>query len=382
MKSESELAGVYVHIPFCISRCSYCDFATEIYRDPAFVDRYVKAVCSEIYTARLNSSSRQHQINTIYFGGGTPSLLSPNQLEQILNAVDNRFVLDESNLEITLEINPATVSAERLRDFRSLGINRASFGVQTFNERLLKTLSRRHTAEDALQTFRLLRASGYDNVSLDLIVGLPRQTLRGWQADIQKALNLRPEHLSLYILEVHENTPLAQQISSGRQPPPDDSLTAKMYELIIEKLSSAGYQQYEISNFSLPGFQSKHNLKYWKCLPVFGFGVSAFSFCDTERWSNERNTARYVELIENGRSPVVFREQVNLASEYAFLGLRLSEGIQLSEYKRRFGFALEEKFSAEIEQFQNLGLIEIRDGYLRLTSKGFLYSNEVFAIFV
>ncbi len=377
MNSEQKTTGIYVHIPFCLSRCSYCDFATEIYRSEELAERYVQAVCKEIE----NFTEEAWIADTIYFGGGTPSLLKPQQLEKILKSIEARFSIAK-DAEITLEINPANISLENLKAFRSLGINRTSFGVQTFDDYLLKILSRRHTSQDAIETFQLLRRAKFENISFDLIVGLPRQTLRGLQKDLEQAIKLRPEHLSLYILEVHEHTPLAEQIRSRRQPEPDEELTIKMYEIMTEKLTEADYLQYEISNFALRGFQSRHNLKYWLCLPVFGFGVSAFSYCDGQRWSNERKTQKYIELIESGKSAMVFKERINVASEFAFLALRLADGINLSEYKKRFGLALEEKYAAEIAEFQMAGLVEMKEGFLRLTQRGFLYSNEVFVIFV
>jgi oxygen-independent coproporphyrinogen-3 oxidase len=211
-------------------------------------------------------------------------------MEQILNAVAVKFdVADDA--EITVEMNPATVTADTLAGYRSLGVNRASFGLQTFDDRDLSLLARGHNADDARNTFRFLREAGFDNISFDLIAGLPGQTVDNWRRNLDEALALRPEHLSLYLLEVHEGTPLAKQIRSGRRPVPDNELAAEMYEIMIDKLTNAGYAQYEISNFSKPGFESRHNSKYWRLDPVLGFGVSAHSFDGIERYANERNTA-------------------------------------------------------------------------------------------
>ncbi|MCS6873615.1 MAG: radical SAM family heme chaperone HemW [Pyrinomonadaceae bacterium] len=378
MSDKLQRAGIYIHFPFCLSRCSYCDFVTEIYRDEDFVEKYIAAICKEISL----SAASPYQVDTIYFGGGTPSLLKSSQLERILKIIDLKFSLMFDELEITLEMNPASISLEKLKQFKSLGINRASFGVQTFDDYLLRILSRRHTAKQSIETFHLLRKAGFDNVSFDLIVGLPHQTMQIWKDDLKKAIDLNPEHLSLYLLEIHEGTPLAKQIRSQRQPQPDEDLSAEMYKTMIECLENSGYVQYEISNFARSGFQSRHNLKYWRCSPVFGFGVSAFSFCDGRRWSNEKNIKKYIETVESGRLPINFTENVNLASEFAFLGLRLADGINLDEYKQRFGFDLLEQFHDEIEKFQKLGLVEIKEGSLRLTKQGMIYSNEVFMIFV
>jgi len=385
--------GVYLHIPFCKSRCSYCDFATDVYRDSGAVERYVDALCREIEggnpscsegvgtvqqddtlpTGRVSAS----HIDTIYFGGGTPSLLEAEQIERILNAVTSVFSVAES-AEITMEMNPGTVTPEKLDALRKLGINRASFGVQTFNEFDLKLLARGHDADDARQTYRLLREAGFANISFDLIAGLPGQTIEDWSRNLDEAIAMEPEHLSLYLLEIHEGTPLAEQVRSGRRTPIDDELAAEMYEMMLDRLAAAGYEQYEISNFAKPGFESRHNTKYWRLDPVYGFGVSAHSFDGRERYANERDTAKYVSSIEEEGSAEVFREIVNIGSETAFLGLRLNEGVDIEAYERRFGAELSLKSSELIER----GLVESADGRLRLTRKGMLFSNEVFAEFV
>ncbi len=371
------LAGVYLHIPFCRSRCSYCDFATDVYKNGETVERYVSALTKEIENFPVKET-----IDTIYFGGGTPSLLTPKQLEKILDAVHKIFSVD-ANLEITMEMNPATVTPETLREYKNLGVNRASFGAQTFDDAELKRLGRRHTAQDARETIELLRNANFKNVSFDLIAGLPRQTLRDWERNLDEALKLKPEHLSLYLLEIHEATPLAEQIRSKRQPMPDEDLSAEMYELMLEKVSEKGYEQYEISNFTLPGFQSKHNSKYWTLDAVFGFGCSAHSFDgQTKRWANERDTLKYVESVEKNLSPTVEEIEIDLKSEYAFLGLRLSAGIDLDEYKKRFGANLTEEYAEDFKRFQEAELIEISGNRLKLTNKGYLFSNEVFAVLV
>ncbi len=375
-------AGIYIHIPFCKSRCSYCDFATDVYRNNDAVERYVSSLCSEIQNSKFKI---QNSVETIYFGGGTPSLLSAKQLEKILGTIHEKFDIDK-NIEFTLEMNPATVSLEKLLDFKSLGVNRASFGVQTFDDRALKILARGHDANDARNTFELLRKAKFENISFDLIGGLPNQTLKDWEKNLDEALKMNPEHLSLYLLEIHEGTPLAEQIRSNRQPTPDEDLAGEMYELMIEKVAAKGFEQYEISNFSKPNFESKHNNKYWLCEPVFGFGVSAHSFDGiNKRWSNERDTNNYVSLLENEKTPIVETEKLSekqLSSEFAFLSLRLKKGLNLREYEVRFGVDLKAKFAEDLERFEESGLIVFDKDILRLTRKGFVFSNEVFAIFI
>lgn len=374
-------AGIYLHVPFCRSRCSYCDFATDVFKNEETVERYVNALCREI---SANRSPTGTTCDTIYFGGGTPSLLTSKQLEKILAALYKSFSFDEKT-EFTLEMNPATVSLEKLRDYKSLGVNRASFGVQTFDDKALKILARGHNAEDVRTTFKLLRQANFENISFDLIAGLPNQTLRNWEDNLVQALDLQPEHLSLYLLEIHEGTPLAEQIRSRRQPLPDEDLAAEMYKLMLYKTGAKGYEQYEISNFSHPGFESKHNSKYWRCEPVYAFGVSAHSFDGKKmRWSNERDTKMYVQIIENGNSPIdetIVLDQKQFSAEFAFLKLRLTAGIDLDEYKSRFGIDLMSEFVEDLNDLYEAELIVVNDGKLKLTHKGMIYSNEVFSIF-
>lgn len=388
--------GVYLHIPFCKSRCSYCDFATDVYRDSGAVGRYVAALCREIKGRNPSSSEGagldlEHGtlptgrvsacVDTIYFGGGTPSLLEPEQVEDILDAVIERS--DVVNYaEITMEMNPATVTPEKLAAFRKLGINRASFGVQTFNDRDLKLLARGHDANNARTTFKMLREAGFSNISFDLIAGLPGQTMDDWKVNLDEAIKMSPEHISLYLLEIHEGTPLAEQIRSGRRTPIDDEVAAEMYEVMLDRLADAGYEQYEISNFSKPGFESRHNTKYWQLKPVYGFGVSAHSFDGRDRYANERDTAKYVELIEAEGTAEVMREAADLASEFVFLGIRMQNGIDLKGFAEKFGFDLMEKYNDELAEIIDSGLIETANGNLRLTRKGKLFSNEVSAVFV
>lgn len=378
------LAGIYIHIPFCRSRCSYCDFATGIY-ESTLAERYVQALVKEILSWRDIESPAA--IDTIYFGGGTPSLLSASQIETILATIHARFTIKaEADLEVTMEMNPGTVTPALLDEFHRLGINRASFGAQTFDDRELARLGRSHTAQDTRQTFNYLREAGFDNVSFDLIAGLPGQSLDGWTRNLDEALGLRPEHLSFYLLEVHEGTPLAEHIRRGMQPQPDDDLAARMYELMIDRAGSAGYEHYEISNLCLPGFESRHNTKYWTGAPYYGFGCSAHSYDGSfRRWSNERDVARYTDLIQSDASPVV--ERIELSNDEAraealFLGLRMMQGVDMKRHHSQFGADPRESHEADLARFQEAGLIEFSGDLIKLTRSGTLLSNEVFSAFV
>ena len=375
-------AGIYIHIPFCRSRCSYCDFATGLY-ETSLAERYVRALVNEIKS--WSEVETRATIDTIYFGGGTPSLLSPQQLATILEAVHTRFHV-VSGSEITLEMNPGTVTEECLRDFRNLGVNRASFGAQTFDDSELARLGRSHSSSETTQTFRFLREAGFENVSFDLIAGLPGQTVAGWRRNLDQALALSPEHLSFYLLEVHEGTPLAEHIRTGKQPRPNDDLAAEMYEVMLDRASATGYEHYEISNLCRPGFESRHNTKYWNGTAYYGFGCSAHSYDgDSRRWSNERDVGRYVDAIEKRLSAVVERSQLTpkeIQAEAVFLGLRLMRGVSTKQYRNQFGVDLRDEHEAELKQFRDAGLIEFDGDMLRLTRSGALLSNEVFAAFV
>ncbi len=376
-------AGVYIHVPFCRSRCSYCDFATGAYEE-APAESYVAALAREIDS--FDFEGARSEVDTVYFGGGTPSLLTPAQVSRVLEAVRRRFEV-EDGAEVTLEMNPGTVTHERLRALREAGVNRASFGAQTFDDRELKRLGRTHTADDTRKTFAALRAAGFDNVSFDLIAGLPRQTLARWERNLEEALSLRPEHLSLYLLEVHEGTPLAEQIRQGRYDTPDPDLAAEMYRALVERARAAGYEQYEISNFCLAGRESRHNMKYWTGAPFYGFGNSAHSFDGRRtRWSNERDARAYVRLLEEKGSAVVFREELDergAGAEALFLGLRLlSRGVDLEEHRARFRQDVRADYAADLARFDEAGLIEMDGDVLRLTPTGALLSNEVFSAFV
>jgi len=369
-------------------------------------ERYVQAVASEIL--KWSEIESPVAVDTIYLGGGTPSLLVSAQIERILEAVHQRFdVLDGA--EVTMEMNPASValrqtnihrrdasvaevaqrnnetelSLQKLLEFRRLGVNRASFGAQTFDDRELKQLGRTHTSADIPSTFRHLREAGFENINFDLIAGLPSQTLSGWKRNLDEALKLRPDHLSLYLLDVHEGTPLADQIRRRMRPQPDDDLTGEMYQLMLDEVGAAGYQHYEISNFCLPGFGSRHNTKYWNGAPYYGFGCSAHSYDGgRRRWANERDVAKYVDLIETQRSPVAERtdlKEEDARSESIFLGLRLMRGLDLDDYRTRFGFDLRDRYDADLNRLVDAGLIEIDESSMHLTKRGALLSNEVFA---
>lgn len=354
--------------------------------DAATAERYVRSLVKEIESWR--EVENVEVVDTIYLGGGTPSLLTPAQLETILDATRKRFTFPASahDAEITMEMNPGTVTPKTLAEFRSLGVNRASFGAQTFDDNELSRLGRSHTADDTRRTFRYLRDAGFDNVSFDLIAGLPGQTLDGWTRNLEEAFSLRPEHLSFYLLEVHQGTPLAEHIRRGIQPRPDEDLAAEMYELMLDRAGEAGYQHYEISNLCLPGFQSRHNTKYWTGAPYYGFGCSAHSYDGMfRRWANERDLIHYMAAIDHHTSAIASRTELTEAdrqSEAVFLGLRMMQGLNLRDYEQLFGADLRKEYEDDLMRFRQAGLIECTGDLLKLTRAGALLSNEVFSAFV
>ena len=319
------------------------------------------------------------------FGGGTPSLLPSGDLARLLAALREAFDVD-AGAEITVEMNPGTLTPEKLSVYREAGVTRASVGVQSFDDAELRSIGRVHDAAEARAAVRMLREAGFENVSLDLIAGLPRQSREVWRRNLDEALALEPDHLSLYLLELHPGTKLARDVEAGRVVRPDDDLAAEMYFAMVDRLTAAGFEHYEISNFARgAGRRSRHNEKYWTDAPYYGFGVSAHAFTNGERRANVRQIAAYAEAIEGDgtavaeRTPTAGRER---AAEAAFLGLRRLEGIDLEAFAARHGVDLLDEHHEGLAPFFEAGLLEVAHGRLRLTRAGLVLSNEVFQAFV
>jgi oxygen-independent coproporphyrinogen-3 oxidase len=375
-------AAIYVHIPFCRARCTYCDFNTYAGLEP-LIPAYVAAISREIKL----SGERWGRLTvpTIYFGGGTPSLLSPDHLAEILHSLRSTFhVLP--NAEITIEANPGTINADELGQLCTLGMNRLSLGVQSSHDDELQLLGRIHTWTQAVETVEAARTAGFDNLNLDFIFGLPGQTLAGWKNTMEAALALDPEHLSLYCLTVEEKTPLAKRIAESQIAPPDPDLAADMYELAEKTLAKAGFLHYEISNWAkLNSHMCRHNLIYWRNEPWLGIGAGAHSWLDRYRWANAYHPQKYIAALERDHRPVVEVETINQhleTGETMMMGLRLIEGVEDSRFRARFNQGLEAVFGTELAQLQDLGLL-IWDGHTaRLTVRGRLLGNQVFIRFV
>ena len=425
--------SLYLHIPFCKHRCAYCDFNTYAGQE-SLIPAYVEALCREIQivgeAARAERSGSEVEAHTIFFGGGTPSLLTPPQFEHILQTIRTSFHLIPSGTsessETSLEANPGTVTPDSLRELRRLGFNRISFGVQSAHPDELRQLERIHDFPEVIRSVEGARQAGFDNLSLDLIFGLPEQPLERWQTIVKRAVDLNPEHLSLYALTIEEGTPFGRWAARGLLPVPDPDLAAEMYEWASDFLEAEGYIQYEISNwarrnhegrmqkaesnssFIIPhsSFECQHNLQYWRNQPYLGFGAGAHGYAAGIRYSNVLRIKPYLERLTSPFSLSIFplspaavdhhkvSRRVEM-QETMFTGLRLtSEGVSAQRFRERFGVELQEVFGKEIDELVRLGLLEWQstdsqadkrietDAILRLTKRGRLLGNQVFIRFV
>lgn len=377
----SKQAGIYLHIPFCASRCHYCNFATGGY-ESALAERYVAALLQEI--ERVEVTAAMQRVDTIYFGGGTPTTLSIAQLDSILAACHQKFVVAE-NAEITTEANPGTISREYFQGLQSIGFNRISFGVQSFDDLELKMIDRAHNADAAREAVHLARKAGFDNISIDLIAGLPEQKMTTWQRNLEEAFALDTQHLSVYLLELYKDAPLLHRIERGELQAIDEELTVAMYYALVDAAEKHGYKHYELSNWAKPGSESRHNLKYWTGAPYGAFGVSAAGYDGQTRWSNTRNIHEYLQRVENDESPVVERvalDEDDRQSEAIFLKLRLQEGVDLRGHQAQFGVDVQARYQVELARLHEAGLIELNNDWLRISRAGKVLANEVFQAFV
>jgi len=377
-----QTTSLYLHIPFCHTRCHYCDFNTYAgilpLREP-----YVRALITEVGLAGqlaqlANGTPRRSR--TIFFGGGTPSLLTVAQIKRLLSACREAFVIDEQ-AEITLEANPGTLSTEQLTGLRAAGINRLSLGSQSFDAELLHTLGRIHTAEEIVQALSNARAAGFRSINLDFMFGLPGQTMQHWKTTLDRALALHPEHFSLYSLIIEEGTPFYTWTNEGRIIPGDEDLCADMYEYADERLQAEGYENYEISNWALQGHQSRHNLTYWQNLPYIGMGAGAHSFFGGRRFSNILDPQEYIQLLKKQQRPEAEGEiidRIQEMSETAFLAFRTAQGLHLPTFEERFAEPFTQFLGTRLHTVEEAGLIEQEQEWIRLSKRGRLLGNEVF----
>ncbi len=386
--------GCYVHIPFCVKKCAYCDFNSYSGYTDAHIARYVQALTQEIKQTQFlpspsgggwRGTSREGFVDSVFFGGGTPTAIPARDEAALLRAVLETLPVTP-DAEITTEANPGTMDVRHLSVLRDAGFNRISFGVQSFDPGLLQTLDRIHSADEARAAVQAARAAGFENVSLDLMFALPRQTLKQWQDTLAQALELETDHLSLYSLIVEEGTGFYTLQQKGRLPLPSDDLAADMYEMAAQTAQSAGYAQYEIANFAKPGRQCRQNLHYWRNEPYYGFGCGAVAYLGGARRMNIKSPIKYADAVEANVDLTLSTETLTddeTMAETMMLGLRLTqEGVSYARFQARFGIDLRDRFAAEIETFTKRGLLEATDTCLRLTAQGVFLASEVMVAFV
>ena len=379
--------GIYIQVPFCQTKCTYCNFHTGVVTREKY-QPYADAVSREIGEFAESGEMDGLQgmtVDTVYFGGGTPSLLEPSALAGILDALRRNFPLAAAgteSLEITLEADPETITREKTEAWMTAGLNRISLGVQSFGDRELQAAGRMHRRADIFAAARVLREAGFRNISMDLIAGLAHQTRESWEESLTRILEIRPEHISIYMLEIDEGSRLGRESLAGgsrysAEAIPSDDAMADSYESACARLSGAGYEHYEISNWGLPGFRSRHNLKYWRREPYIGFGAGAHSFGGVRRWANVHDSALYTSRVEQGIST---REMIEVVTpqqaleEELFLGLRQLEGIDLAAIEQRYGVSLR----ARVAGLRQQGLLQLDGTNLRLAPDHLTISNEVF----
>jgi oxygen-independent coproporphyrinogen-3 oxidase len=397
------MLGLYLHVPFCSAICNYCNFNRGLF-DGALKTRYVDALVTEIRHAGLKACASEGSasfspgavqtfrsaghvtlcVDTIYFGGGTPSLLEPTEIARIIAACEEAFDVVPGR-EVTLEANPESVTEPRLAAYREAGVNRLSFGVQSFRDDELRRLSRLHSAERARAAYGEARGAGFDNISLDLMMWLPGQRVDDWLESIDAAAALAPEHLSMYLLEVYPNAPLKDEMARARwsQAPDDDA--AAMYLTAMERLEGAGYEQYEISNVARAGRRSRHNMKYWTDGEWLGFGCGAHSTRDGVRWKNVSATEDYVARIEAGVETATDVRRLSVEERLGdalFTGLRLTDGVNLDAVRARYGVDVWQRYGASLETYVQEGCLRYDGSRISLTRRGMLLAHEVMVVFV
>jgi oxygen-independent coproporphyrinogen-3 oxidase len=372
---------LYIHVPFCSAICNYCNFNRGLF-DAGLKLRYVDALVAEITAAGAQSDAAK--ADTIFFGGGTPSLLEPAEVARIVDACALAFDV-AADREVTLEANPESVTGSRLADYRRAGVNRLSFGVQSFREDELRRLSRLHSADRARDAFAEARGAGFDNISLDLMMWLPEQQVDQWLESVDSAIALEPDHLSLYMLEVYPNAPLKEDMARARwsQAPDDD--VAAMYLEAMARLEGAGLDQYEISNVARAGRRSRHNLKYWTDGEWLGFGCGAHSTRDGVRYKNVSSTTDYIDCVGRGASPAIEVRRLTTEERLGdalFTGLRLVDGIDVPAVEARYGVDLWQRFGTALTPFLDAGVLRREPDRLVLTRQGMLIAHEVMTVFV
>ena len=391
--SGDKTVGIYLHIPFCLKKCNYCDFLS-FEGEPATIhEAYAKALAKEIEL--LGSVySKKYLVDSIFIGGGTPSILAPSAISGILHAVRDGFAV-QKDAEISIEANPRTLSASKLESYLNAGINRLSIGAQSLDDAVLKSLGRVHLSDDVFECFETARAAGFENINLDLMLGVPGQTGEIWEATLAGVIGLEPEHVSFYSLQVEEGTKLHEMLAAGTVKGVSEELDREMYHFAVKELRSAGYCHYEISNAAKPGRECRHNVKYWSMASYLGAGLGAHSYVDGARFGNARSLEEYIEmgskrsweLAEIGalREWVHENDAADDMSEYMFTGLRMMKGISTGDFESRFGRRLSDVYAREwpaIQRYISGGFLIFEGGMLRLSEKGVDISNRIMSEFM
>ena len=384
--------GIYVHIPFCKQKCKYCDFKSYVGKEN-LVDNYIKWVKYEAKEVgegnKLDYKNKLDDlaiVTTIYIGGGTPSFIDSKYIVEIINTIKEHYTLAD-NVEITIEVNPGTVSEKKLEDYKNVGINRISIGLQSISNNLLKSIGRIHTYEEFENTFKLARKVGFYNINVDLMIGLANQSIDNVKESLEKIIEYNPEHISVYSLILEEGTPLFDEVENGKITLPEEELEREMYREVKNTLEKNRYIHYEISNFAKPNFESKHNMSCWNQGEYIGIGVAAHSYTNNVRYSNIDSIEEYIDNFENNNEVdnLIFHEKQNIDSkmkEYMMLGLRKIKGVEIGEFKNKFNENPIYLFRKELEKLVKEDLIEIDGDFIRLTKKGLDLANLVFEEFV
>ena len=371
--------GIYIHIPFCIKKCEYCDFVSYCNKKE-YVPQYINALKKEI----KNNINKEYKITTIYIGGGTPSSIEENYIADIIETIklnmNEENLKDFENIEVTIEVNPGTVNKEKLQVYKKIGINRLSIGLQETHNELLKSIGRIHTYEEFIKTYKLARKIGFNNINVDLMIALPNQTIQDIKENLENITKLNPEHISVYSLILEEGTPFYNKYNENKIKLPDEELERNMYWYVKNTLENNGYMHYEISNFSKKGFESKHNMNCWNQEEYLGFGVAAHSYNNKIRYSNTNSIEEYIK----GSNKIIHEEQTleDMQKEYMLLGLRKIEGINIQKFKNKFAQNPIFIFKEQLNKLVDEELIIVDGNEIKLTNKGLDLANIVWEEFV
>ena len=382
--------GIYIHIPFCKRKCFYCDFCS-FECNKSMHKEYIKALINEIRAFKIDSKKDAELyydtnliVKTLYFGGGTPSYIDEDYIEKIMNELKSKYKFSQ-DIEATIEVNPGTASYQKIKRYKEIGFNRISIGLQSTNDRLLNLIGRIHSYDEFEETYRIAREVGFKNINVDLMIGLPTQTLEDVKESLNKIIQKNPEHISVYSLILEENTKLKEMIESKKLELPDENLERKMYWLVKNTLEKHRYKQYEISNFSKVGYESKHNTDCWKQKEYLAFGLAAHSYIDDVRYSNTCDLSKYIQdniNMHNNKEVEEIQDKQIKMNEFVILGLRMTNGFSIKDFEKKFGEKFEEKYKNQIDKLVKMELIQFKNNNISLSKKGIDFANIVWCEFV